>query len=130
VLVESLRLVGLYDELLPRGLLYCPVGENGATLSGGQRQRLEIARTILRKTDVLILDEATSSLDIPNESHIFESLSKLDITTVIIAHRLSTIQNSDMVYVIDNGTLSQSGTPKQLAKKRGIFKDLMELETE
>lgn len=129
-LVDVLRLVGLYDELLPRGLLYSPIGENGATLSGGQRQRLEIARTILRKTDVLILDEATSSLDIPNESHIFSSLGKLDITTIIIAHRLSTIQNSDMVYVIDNGAIIQKGTPKQLAKKSGVFKDLMELETE
>jgi len=82
----------LYNELLPRGLLNSPVGENGANLSGGQRQRLEIARALIRKADVLILDEATSSLDVPNETHIFDSLNQLNITT--INHCTSTFYNS------------------------------------
>ncbi|MDF3033209.1 MAG: transporter related [Alphaproteobacteria bacterium] len=128
ILIDALKQVGLYDELLPRGLLNSRVGENGANLSGGQRQRLEIARAVLRKADVLILDEATSSLDVPNETHIFDSLGQLDITTVIIAHRLSTIQKSDIIYVINDGKVSQCGKHADLAQQPGIYKDLMELE--
>lgn len=128
-LVHALKLVGLYDEFLPRGLLNSRVGENGANLSGGQRQRLEIARALIRKTDVLILDEATSSLDVPNETHIFESLGQLKITTIIIAHRLSTIQKSDIIYVIDGGKVSQCGNHQELAQKPGIYQELMELES-
>ena len=128
-LIHALKLVGLYDEFLPRGLLNSRVGENGANLSGGQRQRLEIARALIRKTDVLILDEATSSLDVPNETHIFESLGQLNITTIIIAHRLSTIQKSDIIYVIDDGKVSQCGNHKELAQKPGIYQELMALES-
>jgi ATP-binding cassette, subfamily C, bacterial len=128
-LIDALKRVGLYDELLPRGLLNSPVGENGENLSGGQRQRLEIARALIRKADVLILDEATSSLDVQNETHIFKNLSKLDITTIIIAHRLSTIQQSDIIYVINEGKVVQTGNHKMLSKKPGIYKHLMQLET-
>jgi len=129
VLIDALQLVGLYNELLPRGLLNSPVGENGVNLSGGQRQRLEIARALIRKADVLILDEATSSLDVPNELHIFKSLSQLSITTIIIAHRLSTIQQSDMIHVIHEGKIVQSGSHNILAENEGIYKTLMKLET-
>lgn len=128
-LLDALQLVGLYNELLPRGLLNSPVGENGVSLSGGQRQRLEIARALIRKADVLILDEATSALDVPNELHIFKSLSQLNITTIIIAHRLSTIQQSDMIHVIHEGKVIQSGSHQALARKKGIYKTLMQLET-
>lgn len=128
-LIESLKIVGLYNEFLPRGLLNSRVGENGTNLSGGQRQRLEIARAAIRKADLLILDEATSSLDVPNETHIFDTLSKLNITTLIIAHRLSTIQNSDHIYVISKGKVNQSGNPRELVEQPGIYKDLMELES-
>lgn len=128
-LIHALKLVGLYDEFLPRGLLNSRVGENGANLSGGQRQRLEIARALIRKADVLILDEATSSLDVPNETHIFDSLSQLDVTTIIIAHRLSTIQKSDIIYVIHEGKVSQCGNHRELVERSGIYKELMELES-
>jgi ATP-binding cassette subfamily C protein len=128
VLIETLKCVGLYQELLPRGLLNSPVSENGANLSGGQRQRLEIARALIRNADVLILDEATSSLDIPNETRIFNSINNLDITTIIIAHRLSTIQKSDIIYVINEGKVVQKGNHKTLSKQPGIYKNLVKLE--
>jgi|GEM_PF-240070 len=128
-LIEALKTVNLYDELLPRGLLNSQVGENGINLSGGQRQRLEIARTLIRKADVLILDEATSALDIPNESRVYQSLGELDITTIIIAHRLSTVQKADLIYVISNGVVKQCGTHKDLAQQAGIYHDLMALES-
>ena len=129
-LIQALKLAGLFEELLPRGLLNYRIGENGSNLSGGQRQRLEIACALVHKADLLILDEATSSLDMTTERHVFQSLSQLSVTTVIIAHRLSTIEYSDMIYVIDGGTVIQSGKHKELSRKPGVYKDLIKLEVE
>ncbi|QIB68071.1 ABC transporter ATP-binding protein [Aminipila butyrica] len=113
---------------LPQGY-QTMVGERGATLSGGQRQRLSIARTILKGAPILILDEATSSVDISGESQIQEALERLmkNRTTLIIAHRLSTIQTADLIYVLNKGRLWEAGTHEELIKKKnGVYKQLVQ----
>lgn len=99
------------------------IGERGITLSGGQRQRLSIARTILKNPSILILDEATSSVDPESEALIQEALSRLiaNRTSIIIAHRLSTIQRADMILVIDEGKIVERGRHKELLDQRGIY---------
>ncbi len=107
------------------------VGERGIQLSGGQKQRIAIARAVLRNPKILILDEATSSLDSESESLVQEALEKLMIgrTSIIIAHRLSTIKNVDTIYVIENGKISETGSYNNLVSKdSGIFKRLVELQ--
>lgn len=107
------------------------VGERGIQLSGGQKQRIAIARAVLRNPKILILDEATSSLDSESESLVQEALEKLMVgrTSIIIAHRLSTIKNVDTIYVIENGKISETGSYNNLVSKdSGIFKRLVELQ--
>ncbi len=103
------------------------IGENGVNLSGGQRQRLSIARAMIKNAPILLLDEATSSLDTESEQQIQEALKVLmkDRTTMVIAHRLSTIMDADVIHVIENGQVIQSGTHKQLLKdKKGVYAKL------
>ena len=102
--------------------------ENGNNLSGGQKQRLAIARALLKKPDILIMDEATSNLDTVTEQSIknlIDSLSE-QITCIIIAHRLTTIKSCDYIYVMDKGTVAEEGTHIELLKKNGIYKALTE----
>lgn len=102
------------------------IGERGITLSGGQRQRLAIARALIRNTEILICDEATSSLDIRIErevQHQIDTLRKRK-TTIIIAHRLSTIVDSDIIYVVDNGQIVGSGTHESLLKTSPVYSKL------
>jgi len=107
------------------------IGERGVKLSGGQRQRISIARAILSDPKILILDEATSSLDVESEVMIQDSLSKLIAkrTTVIIAHRLSTIKNADQILLIEQGKIVESGTHEFLLQKKGKYFDMINLQS-
>ena len=104
------------------------IGENGIRLSGGEKQRLSIARAILKKSPIILLDEATSSLDAETESKIQKAINYLTKgrTTIVIAHRLSTILNSDKIYVIDGGKILGSGTHDELLKTSNIYKNFYE----
>ncbi|MCR8644226.1 ABC transporter ATP-binding protein/permease [Paenibacillus sp. N1-5-1-14] len=104
------------------------VGEGGGTLSGGQRQRISIARAILKDAPIILLDEATASVDPDNERYIQEAFEELarDKTVVIIAHRLHTVRRADHIVVIDNGSVAQSGTHKELLASGGIYRHFWE----
>ena len=104
------------------------IGENGTRLSGGEKQRLSIARAILKKSQIILLDEATSSLDAETENKIQEAINFLtkNRTTIVIAHRLSTILNSDKIYVIDSGKVVGSGDHKKLLLDSPIYKNFYE----
>jgi ABC-type multidrug transport system fused ATPase/permease subunit len=107
------------------------VGERGTQLSGGQRQRIAIARAILKDPRILILDEATSSLDSESEKLVQEALEKLmsGRTSIVIAHRLSTIRKADHIVVIDQGKIAEQGTHEQLLRVNdGIYKNLSKLQ--
>jgi len=107
------------------------VGERGQKLSGGQRQRLSIARSLLTDSPILILDEATSSVDNETEAAIQRSLARVahDRTMVVIAHRLSTIRHADMIYVIEDGRVAQSGTHEDLIARAGMYSTLWDVQT-
>ncbi len=102
------------------------VGENGVKLSGGQKQRISIARAILKKSSIILLDEATSALDTESEKSVQEAMNNLSEgkTTLTIAHRLSTIKNSDLIYVIEDGMIAESGTHEVLISKNSLYKNL------
>lgn len=106
------------------------VGERGVKLSGGQKQRIAIARVFLKNPPILILDEATSSLDLESEHYIQEALEVLakDRTTIIVAHRLSTITHADQIVVIENGTIVEKGTHEELMNKKGSYYNLFQVQ--
>ena len=111
-----------FIESLPEGF-ESEIGDDGVLLSGGQRQRLAIARAFYKDSPIIILDEATSSLDTESELIVQEALEKLitNRTTIVIAHRLSTIENASRIIVLDNGVISETGTHSELLDNKGIY---------
>jgi subfamily B ATP-binding cassette protein MsbA len=106
------------------------IGERGSKLSGGQKQRMSIARALLKNPEILILDEATSALDSESEKLVQDAILNLtkNRTTLVIAHRLSTIQNADLILVLKEGKIIQSGTHLELIREAGIYKNLLEIQ--
>ncbi len=131
--IHALKLAHAYEFVLklPKGL-DSEVGERGVRLSGGQKQRIQIARAILKNAPILILDEATSSLDAKSEKEVQNALENLmkNKLVIIIAHRFSTIQNVQKIIVLNKGTIVDCGSPAQLAQKPGIYKDLLTYQVE
>ena len=103
------------------------IGENGSELSGGERQRISIARAFLKDAPIILLDEATASLDVDNETMIQESLSRLikDKTVMIIAHRMRTVADADKIVVLKDGTVAENGSPEALEKQGGIYANML-----
>lgn len=108
------------------------IGENGSTLSGGERQRISIARAILKDAPVILLDEATASLDVENETKIQSALSELikNKTVLVVAHRMRTIENADKVVVLADGYVAEQGKPKDLLKQKGLYNHMVNLQTQ
>ncbi|WP_408647323.1 ABC transporter ATP-binding protein [[Clostridium] hylemonae] len=113
---------------LPDGY-HTVIGEGGSTLSGGEKQRVSIARAILKNADIVILDEATASIDPENEHLIQQAISELTIgkTVIVIAHRLATIEHADQILVVDSGQIVQKGTHSQLIKQEGIYRKFINI---
>lgn len=114
---------------LPEGY-HTMIGENGAKLSGGERQRISIARALLKNAPIVLLDEATASLDVENETKVQEALSRLlrGKTVLVIAHRMRTVESADKIVVLDNGRVAEQGSPQELMAKGGLFARMVELQ--
>lgn len=108
------------------------IGENGCQLSGGERQRISIARAFLKDAPIILLDEATASLDVENETLIQTALSRLiqKKTVLVIAHRMRTVAGADKIVVLQNGCVAEEGTPQNLLKQNGIFRHMVDLQTQ
>ena len=108
------------------------IGENGCELSGGERQRISIARAFLKNAPIILLDEATASLDVENETLIQTALSRLikDKTVLVIAHRMRTVAGADKIVVLEGGTVAEEGSPDELINKNGIFARMVKLQSE
>lgn len=120
-----------FIEKLPEGY-QTVIGENGSTLSGGECQRLSIARALLKNAPVVLLDEATASLDVDNETEIQQAISGLikGKTVLVIAHRMRTVENADKIVVLNDGVVEESGTHRELMEKNGLYARLVKLQTE
>ncbi len=118
-----------FVKRLPQGY-NTPIGENGAKLSGGERQRISIARALLKDAPIVLLDEATASLDVENETKIQEALSRLlaGKTVLVIAHRMRTVEAADKIIVLADGQVAEEGTPAGLMKKNGLYRRMVELQ--
>lgn len=129
---EAARAASVHENILSFSKGYdTMVGERGVTLSGGQKQRIAIARTLLKNPRILIMDDATSSVDADTESDIQASLKNLMLnrTTFIIAHRIQTIQDADLILVMDQGRIIQSGTHQELSNQEGLYQKIFKIQT-
>lgn len=131
--IEAARLanVDVFVEKLPEKYQTF-IGENGSNLSGGERQRISIARAFLKNAPIILLDEATASLDVENETLVQTALSRLikNKTVLIIAHRMRSIAGADQIVVLKNGVVAESGTPAELFQKDGIYNNMCRLQSE
>ena len=120
-----------FAALLPQGY-DTPIGENGARLSGGERQRISIARALLKDAPIVLLDEATASLDVENETKVQGALSRLltGKTVLVIAHRMRTVEAADKIVVLADGKVAEEGSPAELLKKEdGLFRRMTKLQS-
>ena len=108
------------------------IGENGSKLSGGERQRISIARVLLKDAPIVLLDEATASLDVENETKVQQALSRLlaGKTVIVIAHRMRTVENADKVVVLRDGCVAEQGSPAELMAAGGEFSRMVALQRE
>lgn len=131
IVEEAAKAANAHDFImkLPEGY-NSQIGENGISLSGGQRQRIAIARALIKNPPILILDEATSSLDTESEKNVQEAIEQLmkNRTVIVIAHRLSTINNADKIIVLDQGQIIDQGSHKELIEKNSLYKELYNLQ--
>lgn len=128
--VKSAQCREIIDRL-PDGLDSI-VGNGGTYLSGGENQRIALARALLKDAPVILLDEATASLDVDNETEIQEAISRLvkGKTVLVIAHRMRTVENADKIVVLDGGVVTECGNHEELMKKNGLYARLVKLQTE
>lgn len=131
IAAAKLANVDEFAKKLPDGW-HTNIGENGCELSGGERQRISIARAFLKNTPIILLDEATASLDVENETLIQTALSRLiaDKTVLVIAHRMRTVAGADKIVVLSDGTVAEEGSPKDLEEKNGVYAHMVKLQTE
>lgn len=108
------------------------IGENGSELSGGERQRISIARAFLKDAPIILLDEATASFDLENETKVQSALSRLikNKTVMVIAHRMRTVAGANKIVVLSDGRVAEQGSPEELLKSGGVFADMVRLQTE
>ena len=119
-----------FIQRLPQGY-QTNIGENGSALSGGERQRISIARAFLKDAPIILLDEATASLDVENETAIQEALSRLikNKTVLIIAHRMRTVAGADQVVVLSGGIVAEQGSPAELYARKGLYAHMVDLQS-
>lgn len=131
IAAAKLANVDEFAEHLPEGW-NSNIGENGCALSGGERQRISIARAFLKDSPIILLDEATASLDVENETLIQSALSRLikNKTVLVIAHRMRTVAGADKIVVLSGGIVAEQGTPEELEKENGIYSHMVKLQTE
>jgi ATP-binding cassette subfamily B protein len=129
---EAARAAAIHDSIVEFPENYQTlVGEKGVTLSGGQKQRVAIARTIIKNPRILILDDATSSVDLETESDIRGALENLmeNRTTFIIAHRIQSVMKADLIVVLDKGEIIQMGNHEELLSQEGIYRQIFDIQT-
>ena len=124
-MIECLKKAQAYDFVSEKGGLDAEVLQNGKNFSGGQRQRLTIARALVRKPEIMILDDSTSALDFLTEKHIREEIAKLeDMTVFIVSQRTSSVMNADMIIVLDDGKAVGIGTHEELLKSCEVYEEI------